>query len=822
MTAVVRVLLVDDEADLADVAATFLEREDERFTVDTATGAGEALDVLSSRDFDCVVSDYDMPGQNGIEFLKAVREAHPDLPFILFTGKGSEEVASDAISAGVTDYLQKETGTSQYAVLANRIGNVVDQYRSRRELEASQKRLSLFIEQSPLGVLEYNSDFEIVRVNEAGEEILGYSEEELRGETWEALVTEDSYDDVDEVTSALHADEGGYHSVDENVRGDGEHIVCEWHNRVVTDDDGEVVAVFSLFQDVTERERRQQKLDELQGRTQLLMETETVEETVRVATEAADDLIGAPLSGVHLLSDAGDALGPAAVVGGVYEAFDELPSYPTGGPEGSRAELVWEVFRSCEPRRVDDTETYEPLTEPTPARSVLLYPIEGHGVFVVSSDEPHAFTDTDETLVEILATTLTTALDRVEQASRRRESLRRLERLHDATLSLMEGEGTRAVADRAVEEAESVLGFPLAMVRLYDPDEDGLVPVASSDRVDEVFEDRPVFGPDDGGVSWEAFEAGELRLLDDVSQHDRAVDTETPLQSLMVVPVGERGLLSAGATEPATFDETDAFLARILATAMEAAFERADRRADLERKNDRLEEFANAVSHDLRNPLNAATARIELADDDCDSPHLGHAADALDRMETLIEDILALARQGREAVDPEPVGLEGIVRRAWEDIAAADAALTVRDTATIEADPSQLRQLVGNLLGNAVEHGSTSPPSGAPEDAVEHGSTETQSRAGDAVDPDSAAVTVRVGTLSDGEGFYVADDGPGIPAGERDAVFDAGYSTAEGGVGFGLAIVERVADAHGWEVRVTEGSDGGARFEVSSVAVVGD
>jgi signal transduction histidine kinase len=101
-----------------------------------------------------------------------------------------------------------------------------------------------------------------------------------------------------------------------------------------------------------------------------------------------------------------------------------------------------------------------------------------------------------------------------------------------------------------------------------------------------------------------------------------------------------------------------------------------------------------------------------------------------------------------------------------------------------------------------VEHGSTSPPSQAPED--------------------SADVTVRVGTLSDDEGFYVADDGPGIPAEEREAVFDAGYSTAEGGVGFGLAIVERVADAHGWEVRVTEGSDGGARFEVSSVAVVGD
>ena len=808
MADTIRVLHVDDEPDLADVAATFLEREDERFRIDTATGAEEALDALAGRDVDCIVSDYDMPGRNGIDLLETVREDHPDLPFILFTGKGSEEVASEAISAGVTDYLQKETGTSQYAVLANRIANVVDQHRSRRELEASQKRLSLFIEQSPLGVLEYNSDFEIVRVNEAGEELLGYSEEELRGETWEKLVTEDSYDHVDEVTSALEAGEGGYHSIDENVRKDGERITCEWHNRVVTDDDGEVVAVFSQFQDVTERERRQRKLDELQQRTQLLMETQTVEETVRIATEAADDLIGAPLSGVHLLNDAGDALEPAAVVGGVYDAFGELPSYSPDAPDGSRAALVWEVFRRSEPRRIDDTETYELLTEPTPARSVLLHPIEGHGVFVVSSDEPHAFTDTDETLVDLLATTLTTALDRVEQTSQRRETLRRLERLHDATLSLIGAAETRDVADRAVGEAESVLGFPLAMVRLYDPEEGGLVPVAASDRVDEVFDDRPVFGPDDGSVSWEVFESGELQLLDDISQHDRAVDAETPLQSLMTVPIGDRGLLSAGATEPATFDETDAFLARILATAMAAAFDRVDRRAELERKNERLEEFANAVSHDLRNPLNVATTRVELAAEDCDSDHLGDAAGALDRMAALIDDILALARQGREAVDLEPVDLEDVAQRAWGAVEAPDAALTLRNAATVEADASQLRQLVENLLWNAVEHGSTSPGSQARQDAVDH--------------EHGGGVAVRVGTLSDGDGFYVADDGPGVPPGERESVFETGYSTAENGVGFGLAIVERVADAHGWEVRVTDSQSGGARFEVSNVDVVVD
>ncbi|MFB6206231.1 MAG: response regulator, partial [Haloglomus sp.] len=155
---VIRVLHVDDEPDFADMAAAFVGREDDRFDTETATSASEGLDRLSSNDFDCVVSDYDMPGQNGIEFLEAVREEHGDLPFILYTGKGSEEVASDAISAGVTDYLQKESGTGQYPVLANRIRNAVEKSRAQTELADREKRLNLFFEESPMGVVEWDEN----------------------------------------------------------------------------------------------------------------------------------------------------------------------------------------------------------------------------------------------------------------------------------------------------------------------------------------------------------------------------------------------------------------------------------------------------------------------------------------------------------------------------------------------------------------------------------------------------------------------------------------------------------------------------------------
>jgi signal transduction histidine kinase len=242
--------------------------------------------------------------------------------------------------------------------------------------------------------------------------------------------------------------------------------------------------------------------------------------------------------------------------------------------------------------------------------------------------------------------------------------------------------------------------------------------------------------------------------------------------------------------------------------------EQKQRERKIQRQNRRLDKFTSVVSHDLRNPLNIATSGLELAANECDSPYLDDVADAHDRMERLIDDLLAFARAGSDAIDCDAVELPALLDECWATLRDGDASLAVGTDATVRADPDRLRQLLRNLLTNAVEHGSTGNQVEL-DDAVEHGSTDDQAAPDDAAEHGGVGVSITVGDIQDG--FYVADDGPGIPEDDRESVFGAGYSTTRDGTGFGLGIVKEVAGAHGWDVRVTESADGGARFEITGV-----
>jgi signal transduction histidine kinase len=222
--------------------------------------------------------------------------------------------------------------------------------------------------------------------------------------------------------------------------------------------------------------------------------------------------------------------------------------------------------------------------------------------------------------------------------------------------------------------------------------------------------------------------------------------------------------------------------------------ELAARRRDLASEVERLERIASVVSHDLRNPLEVATIRLEAARDTGDDVHFEKVAGALDRIEHIVRDVLAV---GGGSVEPSgAVSLADTAEAAWDTVDTAEATLEVAtDLPTVRGDADRLRQLFENLFRNAVEHG-------------------------------RADVSVRVEALPDG--FAVADDGPGVPEDVRERIFEAGYTTAAGNSGLGLSIVRRIAREHGWDVSLaparTSGADGassaargGARFAFAGV-----
>jgi PAS domain S-box-containing protein len=222
----VQVLHVDDDPDLGELAKTCLERVDDDITVTTETNVVQALDQLGDGDIDCIISDYDMPNTNGIEFLEIVREQYPDLPFILFTGKGSEEVASEAIAAGVTDYMQKSNGLDQYEVLANRVQNAVDRYRTQQQFWDSLSWYRRLVEQDLTGVFIIQ-DGEFVYVNERLAEIFGYSQSELVGEYPLEIASDTDDGGLRKLLELNHADVETFQYEFTGKRADGTELTVE-------------------------------------------------------------------------------------------------------------------------------------------------------------------------------------------------------------------------------------------------------------------------------------------------------------------------------------------------------------------------------------------------------------------------------------------------------------------------------------------------------------------------------------------------------------------------------------------------------------------
>ncbi|MFP4590163.1 MAG: response regulator [Halobacteriales archaeon] len=754
MTSPIRVLHVDDDPGFIEITTDFLQAEHDHFEVEVETTVADAREHLREADVDCIVCDYEMSDQNGIDLLEWVREADDDLPFILFTGTGSEEIASEAISAGVTDYLQKRRGREQFALLANRIDHAVTKYRSLRRADETQRRLRELAEATDDVLYIFDSDWETcLFVNSAFEDLWGLSTDRLL-EDARVFIESVHAADRDRVREAVERTTSG-ESAQLEYRIDGPDGEGWMWSRAepILDDDGGVVRIAGVTRDVTRRKRRERELEHERSRFASLFKN------FPEPTVAATFVDGEPI--IEMVNDAFEERFGIDRSTALGESVNEL-IVPEADLEQAR-----DIDRQISGGEVIDVEVVRGIEGDRRVFNLRNIPIgleEGPDVFAVYND--------------------------VTEQRERENTLTALQR---ATRDVAEAEDAATVLETLVRTAEDVLDFDLVAV---DVQRDGyLIQEAwKLDKEDAGYFPRTSLDDDDTfGVR--AYNRQETIVVDDLAASD-VTPADPEYRSALTVPIGRFGTFQTVASEVGAFGDQDREFAELLVehasvklSQLQERLELRERTRELERQNERLDRFASIISHDVRNPLNVASGRLELARAECETEELDHVAGALDRIEVLIEDTLTLARQGKTVAETEPIDIEELASQCWNVVSTAEAELELVDRFIIHADRERLRQVFENMLRNAVEHG-------------------------------GANVTIRIGRI-DGDGFYLEDDGVGIPPEERETVFDPGMGAASKGSGFGLAIVEEIVSAHNWTIEVTESADGGARFEITDVDVEG-
>ncbi|MXR50251.1 PAS domain-containing protein [Halovenus sp. WSH3] len=834
ISSAVRILHVDDDPGFADLTAEMLERENEAFSVDTATTPDAALERLQQTDFDCIVSDYEMPQTDGIELLRTVRETHPTTPFILFTGKGSEEVASEALSAGATDYLQKQPGAEQYELLANQIANAV----SARAAERRAERQTDLIRQSEFlgdtGGWELDLDTGAVRCTPGTRRLCGRSEIPDRA----AFVGCFAASDRPAVRAALQeaADAA------EQVRGEYRLDPSGGSERTVqltidpVSEDRSVVALRGALRDITDRLEREKALKRAEtvfthAQDMLFVishrDGEFRYRRVNEAYEEATGLLNEYVRGKTLQEvfgeqraaeiaqryreciERGDAIR--------YEESYERADVPTEAP-GPDETTYWET--QIAPVEIDGTVEYIiGATRDINDRKQREWELQRYQT--VFDEAPDPIVVCDETgCYDLLNDAAVDLLDNTRDALSGTESqyLAQIQSDHPEEYEALRSGDRESLRVELTAEfpgaGERTLDCRLARVRCSEGP--GEIAVLTRDITERTRRERELqtltrqyqtlveHFPDGGVFLFDCDcryvraggqELAEVGLASDEfigqTPHDlfpEPIAAET-VENYRAVLDGESNTFEQEyqgehyriQTVPVRDDDGEITHGMAVSENVTAQLQRRQR---LERQNERLAEFASIVSHDLRNPLQVASSHLALVEPDAESEHVTAAAEALDRCGELIDDLLALARDGVQIDALDTADLGTVATEAWETVRTDSAELVVAATEPIQADPGRLRQLFENLFRNAAEHAG----------------------------PD---VTVTVGLLDDG--FYVEDDGEGIPADRTDEVLQAGYSTGDG-TGFGLRIVDQIVRAHGWGIEITESEAGGARFEITAVA----
>jgi len=644
--------------------------------------------------------------------------------------------------------------------------DITERKERERQIQELKDRLELAVEGAELAVWDWNVKTDEVEFNDQWAEMLGYDPANIDGhlDAWKQRVHPDDFPEVESILESHLAGETNYYDSEYRLKTvNGE---CKWVRDigkvVERNDDGDPVRAVGIHLDIDERKRREQELKE--SKEQITEQNNALESFTDIVTDAErtvdqqiTDLLD--LGASYLDLDIGilsEIDGSEYTVRNVVAPGDTIEPGDTFDLTDTYCSLVYDadepvMFHSVDAGSVKDHPAYQKQGMEAYVGVPVFVDDQRYGTLNFSRSESREtpITDVEESFVRIMAQWIGTELARQQ----RQEELKRTSQF------LQDSQEVASVGGWEVDLRSGMLQWSEQVYRIHG------LPLDSDPTPEEGTE---FYHPEDRDTIREAFD----RLTTEGEPYDL---------ELRIVRADNdeiRWVRTLG--EPRYEDDE---IVAVHGTFQDVT-ERKEREQELQRQNSRLDEFASVVSHDLRNPLNVAQGRATIlqqrADDELQE-HLTPLVRSLDRMESIIEDTLTLARQGETVGDMESIPITDLVDNCCVGVETADATLEIEDEFTLRGDHDRLQHVFENLFRNAVEHGG--------ED-----------------------VTVRVGRCGE-DCFYVEDDGPGIPPSDRDAVLEPGHTSVSGGTGLGLTIVKRIAEAHGWEVAITDGRDGGARFE---------